>query len=317
MFQMNLIKKLKTSYRIRLSGDNKFLCHNMDSKTIVYDLTTWEKIIELNKPNYPSDMRFSENNKYLLIKSTTGTIYVYNTASFQLVKKIQSKKSFKLVEGDTNFTQDNLMLLSVLETNDGQQIGTINIHSGEYTILTEFENAITLIYYNQFLKNRNYHLFTLSYVNNETGYRENKIVKVKEPINKQSIELKSHPEILIWDSVIFDSIHDVYILVNGYEIILVDSDFKKILKRGHIIDNDSPMEHIGYFRYLHQSNDGRFIVVTYNESVIILRYEDLKTILIEKIPYACFAEFSNDDQYLLVGTWENGYVLENNLPEYF
>jgi hypothetical protein len=68
MFQMNLIKKLKTSHRIRLSGDNRFLCNNMDSKTIVYNLTTWEKIIELNTPNYPSDMRFSENVEYLLIK---------------------------------------------------------------------------------------------------------------------------------------------------------------------------------------------------------------------------------------------------------
>lgn len=31
------------------------------------------------------------------------------------------------------------------------------------------------------------------------------------------------------------------------------------------------------------------------------------------IPYACFTEFSNDNRHLLVGTWKNGYVLENNL----
>jgi len=76
MFQMNLIKKLKTSYSIRLSSDNRFLCHNMGRKTIVYDFTSWEKIIELDKPNNPSNLRFSKNNEYLLIKNTVGTICV-------------------------------------------------------------------------------------------------------------------------------------------------------------------------------------------------------------------------------------------------
>jgi hypothetical protein len=237
MLQMNLIKKLKTAFRIRLSSDNRFLCHNTSTKTVVYDLNSWEKIIELNKPNHPGSMRFSKNNEYLLIKNTIGTICVYDTADFQLVKNIQSKKTFKLVEGEVNFTQDNLLILDILETNNGRQIASINIHSGEHTILTEFENDRTLIKYNHFVKNENYHLFTLSYVNNKTDFRENKIIKVKEPINKQSIEVISHPEIR-WDSVIFDSIHDVYILVINYEITLVDSDFKRVLKKKSIANND-------------------------------------------------------------------------------
>lgn len=68
-----------------------------------------------------------------------------------------------------------------------------------------------------------------------------------------------------------------------------------------------------YFCYLHQSKNGKYIVITYSKVVIILQYEDLEIILVEDIPYACFAEFSCDNQYLLIGTWENGYVLENNL----
>lgn len=231
MFQMNLIKKLKTSYRIRMSSDNRYLCHSMGSKTIVFDLKSWDKIAELDKPKHPFDMRFSKNNEYLLIKNTVGTICVYATVDFSLVKTFQSNKSFKLIEGDVNFTQDNL-ILDVLHTSYGNQIAIIDIHSKEHKILTEFEDSLlltgcpTLIYYNQFIQTENSHLFTLSYVD-ETDYRLHKIVKVKEPINKDSIEVLSNSEIWYWDSVVFDSIHQVFILVHTNEITLVDSEFKK------------------------------------------------------------------------------------------
>lgn len=299
MFQMNLINKLKTSYSIRLSSDNRFLCHNMGSKTIVYDFKSLKKIIELNKPNYPSILRFSKNNEYLMIKNTIGTICVYNTVDFKLVQTFQSNKSIKLTEGNVNFTQDNL-ILDVLHTNNGRQISLIDIYSKEYKILTEFEDSITLIHYNQFVPTENFHLFTLSYVD-ETDYRVNKIVKVKEPINKESIQVISNSEIWYWESMVFDPIHQNYILVNDYEITIVDSDFKKVLKKKCIMDYDHDYpERAGYFFHLHLSNDGKFIVVTYSDNIFILRSDNLTTILTENIEYACFAEFSNDNRYLLV-----------------
>lgn len=310
MFQMNLIKKLKTSYSIRLSSDNRFLCHNMGSKTIVYDFNSWEKIIELDKPNYPSILRFSKNNEYLLIKNTVGTIYVYNTADFKLVRILKSNKSLKLIEGNANFTQDNF-ILDVVQTNYGRQIALIDIHSKDYKILTEFQDSITVIHYNQFVPTENSHLLTFSYVD-ETDYRVDKIVKVKEPINKVSIEVIGNSEIWYWHSIIFDSVNQSFILVHNYEITLVDSGFKKVLKKKCIVNNDYPDE-VGYFQHIHLSHDSKFIVVTYSDNIFILRYDDLTTVLVENIQYACFAEFSNDNRYLLVGTWKNGYVLENNL----
>jgi hypothetical protein len=310
MLQMNIKKKLNTSFEIRLSNDKQFFCHNTSSKTHIYDFKSIEKIIELDKPKHPGNLRFSKNDEYLLIKSTMGTICVYNTVNFELVKKIQSKKSFKLVEGEVNFTQEN-SILAVLQTNYGNQIVSIDIHSEEHTILTEFEDSLTLIQYNQFMQTENSHLFTLSYLNN-ADYKVNKIVKVKEPLNKESIEVMNNSENWYWDSILFNDVHNIYILVNNYEITIVDAQFKKILKKRIIVDQYYP-DPAGYFQHIHVSNNGSFLVITYSECIFILRYEDLKIILVEKIPYACFAEFTNDDQYLLVGTWENGYILENNL----
>jgi len=318
MLQMNLIKKLKSSYEIRLSTDNRLICHNMGTKTIVYNFNSWEKIIELNKPKHPSQMRFSKNNDFLLIKSTTGTICVYDTSNFQLVKTIHPTGSFKIIEGNVNFTQDNL-ILDVIQTNNGQQIVSININTGDHTILTEFENPFTFIDYNHFVQNMSFHLFTLNYVNNETDYQENKIIKVNEPINKRSVsvEIISNPQKLIWDSVIYDSFNDFYILVDDYEIIVVDSAFKNVLKKKKFVNEDYPHEGTGYLWHIHIMNNCRFIVLTFSQSIFILRNEDLKTILVEKNPNLghtfIFSEFTNDDQYLLVSTSENGYVLENSL----
>jgi hypothetical protein len=324
MFQMNLIKKLKTSFSIRLSNDNRFLCHNMGSKTIVYDVSSWEKIIELTKPNYPSILRFSKNNDYLMIKNTIGTICIYNTVDFKLVQTLQSNKSLTLIEGNVNFTQDNL-ILDVLQTNNGHQIALIDIFSKEYKILSEFGDSLprtgflTIIHYNQFIPTEEFHLLTLSYVD-ETDYRVNKIVKVKEPLSKESIQVISNSEICYWESMVYNPISQNYILVNDYEITIVNKDFKEVLNKKCILENDHDYperagysERVGYFCHLHVSNDGQFIVVTYSDNIFILKSDDLTTILTENIEYACFAEFSNDNRYLLVGTWKNGYVLENIL----
>lgn len=50
MFQMNIIKKLKTSFEIKMSNDQGLLCHTMGGKTIVFDTKSWEKVAELTKP---------------------------------------------------------------------------------------------------------------------------------------------------------------------------------------------------------------------------------------------------------------------------
>lgn len=65
---MNLIKKLKTSFEIVISNDNRFLCHTMGSKTIVYDTNNWEKVIELPKPKNPGYIKFSRNDDFFTLK---------------------------------------------------------------------------------------------------------------------------------------------------------------------------------------------------------------------------------------------------------
>jgi len=99
MLHMNVIKKFNTSYQIKFSNAYRFLCHTMGSKTIIYDTDSWEKIKELSKPNNPGDIHFSDNDDYLYIKNTIGTVCVYETVGFQLIKTIKSKKNINLLKG--------------------------------------------------------------------------------------------------------------------------------------------------------------------------------------------------------------------------
>jgi hypothetical protein len=310
MLHMNVIKKFKTSYQIKFSNDYGFLCHTMGSKTIIYDTSSWEKITELSKPKNPGYIHFSENDDYLYIKNTIGTVCVYETVGFQLINTIKSNKKYQLVETDFALTNTQFIILDTMKTKEGHQLALINIEKGEYRVLTQFKDSSTLIYFNQFIQAESAYLFTLSYVNNQ-DYRVHKIVKVKEPINKEIVVMENS-EIWYWDSIIFNTIHNEYVVVRSFDIIILDGQFKEILKMLNLSDKDYP-DYFGYFQHIHLSNNGEYIIITYSETVLILRYFDLEIISVEKIQYACFAEFSTDNRFILIGTWENGYILENTL----
>ncbi|OCA88491.1 hypothetical protein A8F94_24355 [Bacillus sp. FJAT-27225] len=312
MLQMNLIKEFNTSYQIKASNNHRFLCHITGSKTVIYDTSSWKEIAALNKPNHPGNIHFSTDSKYLYIKSTTGSIWMYDTSEFKMVKMM---KANNMVEGDFALTNDPLIILGTVKTKLENQLALINLTTGKYELLTDFREPVTLFDYHHFIRNEHSHLFTWSYVNEKTDYREYKLLKVSKVDSDLSIKLIENPIHLYWESVLFDSIHQTYILLSDYELIVVDSTFSKILRKKSIVEYGNK-DDIGYFQYIHQSENCQWIIVTYSEGVFIFQYEDLHLLLAEKIQYACFAEFSYQDKYLLIGTWKKGYVIENNLSKY-
>ncbi|GIN87242.1 hypothetical protein J6TS2_36280 [Heyndrickxia sporothermodurans] len=313
MFQMKLTKNLKTSYEIVLSNDKKLLCHTMGGKTVIFDTKTWEKVIELKKQNNPSHLHFSKNDELLYIKNTVGTFCVYDTKDFQLIKTIKSGKSFQIEEGNFALLDIPFTILDVLKINDKKQVCTLNIETGIYQVLTELEGSH--IKFNQFVPNDNSYLCTLYFLKEIDGehYSRQKLVKVKNPLTEPSYSFESSLELQNWDLVYFEPAHQVYIFVHkDYELTIMDAELKTVLKKSNLTENgiESTDE---YFVHISSSNDGNYIVLTSNDRVFILGFEDLTPIQIEELDYACFAEFSKDDNYFLVGTWSKGFVFENNL----
>lgn len=311
MLQMNLIRELKTSYQIKFSNDLRFLAHIMGGKTVIYNSYTWEKVAELTKPKHPSHIQFSQNSDFLYIKSATGTLFIYGTSGFQAIKIL---KSPKLVEGAFGIVDEPMGILDTIQTEGENQLALINPENSKCELLTDYQAPGTLFFYNQALPLEKSHLLTRSYINSQTDYREYKLLRVETDKGKPEIKLIDNPLSLYWNASLFDGNHQVYVLIMDFELTIVDSAFTKVLRKKQILDEDK-RENFGYFCHIHQSNDGQWIIVTYSNGVFILRYEDLETVLVENIPYACFAEFSQNDQYLLIGTWSKGYVLENNLEK--
>ncbi|MBT2655385.1 hypothetical protein J7E81_09060 [Bacillus sp. ISL-18] len=334
MFQMNLIKNLKTSYGIVLSNDKKLLCHIMGGKTVIFDTKTWEKVIELKKPNNPSHLHFSQKDEVLYIKNTVGTFCVYDTKDFQLVKTFKSGKSFQIVEGNFALLENPFTILDVLKINNQKQVCSLNIETGNYQILTELEG--THIEFNQFIPYDNSYLFTLSYLVGVKGYLRYKLIKVVDPSVKPSYSIVENLGITNWDLVCYEPVHQVYIFVHeDYKLTIMDANLKNILRKEHLLDkgikkinkkfaleieddfyelqkilDENENE---YFVHIAPSYDGNYIVLTSSDRVFILGFEDLTPIQIAELEYACFAEFSKDDTYFLVGTWTKGFVFENNL----
>jgi hypothetical protein len=285
----------------------------MGGKTVIFDTKTWEKVIELKKPNNPSHLHFSQNDEMLYIKNTVGTFCVYNTKDFQLIKTIKSGKSFQIEEGNFALLDNPFTILDVLKINDKKQVCTLNIETGIYQVLTELEGSH--IKFNQFVTNDNSYLFTLYYLKEINGdhYSRQKLVKVKNPLTEPSYSFESSLELQNWDLVYFEPVHQVYIFVHkDYELTIMDAELKTVLKKSNLTENgiQSTDE---YFVHIASSNDGNYLVLTSNDRVYILGFEDLTPIQIEELEYACFAEFSKEDTYFLVGTWSKGFVFENIL----
>lgn len=49
--------------------------------------------------------------------------------------------------------------------------------------------------------------------------------------------------------------------------------------------------------------------ITYNHILYIVQIEQLVLINSVLIDYVCFAEYINNDEMILIGTWKNGYDL--------
>lgn len=308
MFNLNNKMKLSASFCIAVSNNCKYLCHVTEKKTIVYNFISKIKHIEIANPKNPSFVKFSHDDDYLLVKSTNGTFCIYETNNFELINSFQSKNAFKISEGKVNFSISNSKIFGIAETKLGEQIVSFNLETDQSEVLTNFENSITQIKYNQFVNLQKFHLITYSYVN-QADYRENKIVKLSENSNNVTLEMLDNEDLKIWDFVIYNNIDQEYIFVVDNKIIIMDSMLRISVKQNTFI-NKADYEFVGYFQHVNLSNDGKYIVLTFSNSVFLIDSINLNVIAFEWIPNACFAEFSNGDQYLLIGTWENGYILE-------
>ena len=89
-----LIKK--PAYSIAVSHDGKRVAISGERKVYVYEIATWEKIIEIKISNV-SCMHFLEDNNSIIILNTTGNFFVWDGNEIKFQKKIpESKRTWEI-----------------------------------------------------------------------------------------------------------------------------------------------------------------------------------------------------------------------------
>lgn len=291
-----------------MSSGAKFVGRTISSKTFLYENQDWDNPLLLTKPKNPIKVQFSRDNSYLIIQNTSGSIYIYETVHFKVLKIILSKKPYKMVESYFAYVEDRKILLCIVEDSSSEQILAYDLESANYYPITDFNESYT-IKYNYYSEIDRTHFYEISRLNKSSNYREYKIMKVLE--DDFSTEITNLPRGVFWDALIYNQQINAYMFVYRFEIYLISVDFKDIIKKVKLsIPNNGVPQ---FFKSMTLSKNGKFIVIAYDDCVVILDSEHLEIVRSESIPYACFVQFGKDDEFLLIGTWKNGYILENNL----
>ena len=291
-----------------MSRGGKFVCRTIGSKTFLYKNQNWDHPMLLTKPTNPGVVKFSRDNSLVIIQNTSGNVYIYETENFNQIKSIVSNKSYKMIEhGGCAYVEERKIVLCIGKVQSFEQILAFDLESTNWYPITDFDDNYH-ISYTSYSEKEKAHLFKISRINKITDYWENQLLKVHE--DDFSIEIINLPPGVFWDELVYNHHLNAYISLYKREIHVLSADLNEIVKKEKLI---VPNNGVSIVFNMSLSEDGKFIAIAYSDCVVILDSEHLEIIRKERIPYACFVQFGNDDEFLLIGTWNNGYILENDL----
>lgn len=289
------------AYKIKKSPDGRFFA------TIGNSLTIWnayngKKVYTFSQIKNPSEINFSYDGKLVAVKNTSGKIGLYDQTEMKFLWSIQPTKS----EGcEVFFTPDNRYIISA--DWDGY-IYIVDITQKSVSILKKD----TLFY------------LSLEYRNNQFIFHGMKTVKNRNhsliefwryPFNgSQTAIIESKTE---YDIVTFAGDCRKYIAIDGYKraILVIDESLPHTHKTLYMYNEKGKKLDIIFAAW---SYDGkRFVMIGQGRVekpniVKVMDYESLDVIAQYDIPYACYAEITDDGTQLLIGTMEKGYCISLN-----
>lgn len=305
MFQFNVLHEFNTSYYLAFSKNSKFLAR-VSNKVNVYHPQSFKEITTLTKPSNPSIVLFTDDEQFLIIKSTVGTIVVYDTEKFEVQLIFKSNKSLKLSEGPFFFDHSTNCIIDSVVKNGSPQIAMLNIINGEIKTISTYHDGTTISCSHSSKPNR---YFTKYVVNKTTGWLQSQLLIMDEAGIITILESKLVNE---WDGICYSSIRNKFIMFKDNELLLIDDSINKVENRlTFSLDSGEYSTH-----RMQLSRTEEYLLMTFNKTIYIVDINNFEIIYSIKLQYACFAAFTQDDNHLLIGTWEKGYVVENPLKEH-
>lgn len=280
------IIKFKKAYRI-LYNDKYFCCLNNTADIYDKEGNFLRKTKGLENPNYGE---FYDNDK-LIIKNTSGMFRIFNVETLDEIKKIKSID--KKAGHDSKFLLlPDKTLIDIIYSHATEKIYQIDLNTKDYCVFEENRYKFRKLFY---INNDIYAILTIP----KDGYNSPTWV-YKVIVCDSNLQLE--PIIKVCDNMCnycdMNTNNILYTLHGSVNVFNLKTFSSKSI-------NESLQ-----CRYIKLSEDGKLFVFVKPDEVKIYAVDTLECIKKIKTQYANFAEFYDKDSKLLIGTWEDGYLLD-------
>ncbi|TYQ18381.1 UNVERIFIED_CONTAM: hypothetical protein Cloal_0813 [Acetivibrio alkalicellulosi] len=297
MNEFKYLKKFKSSYELTLSSDEKHLCRTTRRKTIIYSAGNFGQVVSFDDIKDPGDIAFSHDSKLLAVKDALGKYSVYD------LERYSPRSTFKISnngsqDGKFVFSPDNKSIISVFTSLPDDIIVNTDLETNKTIEIRRFNNCV--VYFISYTPEENIYLFSVFDREKDKDY----LIRWQYPFRNDIDEIICSDKINRWYYIDYCKTKKFYAVYTGEKIFLMSENLQSV-----IISKDIKDKTNGYNVGMNCSEDGRYIVLTFSECVKIISTSNLETIREFKMPYCHRSEFSKKMNYFLIGTWEQGYVI--------
>ncbi len=342
-----MLKKFRKSFEIKMSPDGKYISHNGGSVNLI-DTENYTLVANFRDIKYPNHLCYSYDSKLLAVKSTQRKIAIYDLENQKLINIYRLKRNSQPQDCGFCFTVDNKYILNLVYTNELLgYISKIDIETFEEERF--FEECTYAFESIQYVSERKQYLISGFDRNKQVDKSTSFIMWYTESDNLfELVDLDTQIQQMLYHNETKTFIgwslsgKDLIIFSNKYQVenkLNVVTDKQKTINSNNVLDESEGlkgfMEHEqsgtadlgiklndlgifttneeGYIRHICFSKNGKYLAIVLSEIVKIYEYPTLKFLNSISNRYTCYAEFAEDDKYLLIGTWENGFIYELNL----
>lgn len=308
MLGLNLIYKFKASLSLSYAKKKGLIARSSAGSTMIHDFHSGKETHRLKKPAHPSQVLFSDDERFLIVKNSTGHIYVYDTNHFELVSIFKNTKSVEMIEGKFLFNHEQNKIVDVVKIDGIEQIVTLDLETKMISpILFTSNEVIQFITCNQQINGKS--IFTIKSLCKKTDrfiYNVLVVDLTHDNIHHELVETE-----FVWDEIAYIKTKGQYLIVSGNELLLVNNNLSVIENKIKLASENQEFDSVNLTHSIHLSTLEDSVLLTYNHNVYLVQIEQFVLINSVPIDYVCFAEYVNNDELIFIGTWGNGFVLKN------
>jgi len=310
MENLTLIKKFKNAKFIQFSPNGDYIVAVSRNQIIVIDANSLNEITVYNGLKDPGMIAFAvHDGKVFASKSAYKKLTLIELGDDLKAKSYRVTTSDEPQDFNIHFSPDNKKIITGIYNIYNNTISLLDLETSRIENVKVYENAfVNKIQYSDVDD-----IFLFSVFEREGRiidgevYSITTLLKWKYPFDTHEPIRMTTELIVAWDDISYNQETKKFALYDSREktLIITDYTLKNECLRYNVTDRRS-----GYFSRLNWSLDGKYIVLTFLNSVKIINAQNAKCIKELKVSSGLYSEFSSDGNLLLIGTYKVGYLID-------